>query len=99
MVVTSLWPEQLMVADAKNEGPKLLKAYLQFSREVSQGEFKPRVITDVESLSAKSIHALVPGVLESKRWPFLQLYSRNYWQDKDRFFNEIGKFALNNLKE
>ncbi len=46
MVVTSLWPEQLMVADAKNEGPKLLKAYLQFSREVSQGEFKPRVITE-----------------------------------------------------
>ena len=53
----------------------------------------------VASLSAKSIHALVTGVLESKRWPFLQLYSRNYWQDKDRFFNEIGKFALNNLKE
>jgi superfamily I DNA and/or RNA helicase len=150
IVVTSLWPEQLMVADTKNEGPKLLKAYLQFSREVSQGEFQPRVIAEengrlhlkhkirdwfadreyavdcdqlpycdltmkknnrligalltddnnyVESLSAKSIHALVPGVLESKRWPFLQLYSRNYWQDKDRFFNEIGKFALNNLKE
>ena len=150
MVVTSLWPEQLMVADTKNEGPKLLKAYLQFSRDVSQGEFEPNVIAEetgrlhlkhkirdwfvskeyavdcdqlpycdltmkknsqligalltddnnyVESLSAKSIHALVPSVLESKRWPFLQLYSRNYWQDKDRFFNEIGKFALNNLKE
>lgn len=150
IVITSLWPEQLMVADTKNEGPKLLKAYLQFSREVSHGEFQPRVIAEengrlhlkhkirdwfanreyavdcdqlpycdltmkknnrligalltddnnyVESLSAKSIHALVPGVLESKRWPFLQLYSRNYWQDKDRFFNEIGKFALNNLNE
>jgi hypothetical protein len=150
MVVTSLWPEQLMVADTKNEGPKLLKAYLQFSLDVSQGEFEPNVVVEengrlhlkhkirdwfadreyavdcdqlpycdltmkknnrligalltddnnyVESLSAKSIHALVPGVLESKRWPFLQLYSRNYWQDKDRFFNEIGKFALNNLKE
>jgi superfamily I DNA and/or RNA helicase len=150
IVVTSLWPEQLMVADTKNEGPKLLKAYLQFSLDVSQGEFEPNVVVEengrlhlkhkirdwfadreyavdcdqlpycdltmkknsqligalltddnnyVASLSAKSIHALVPGVLESKRWPFLQLYSRNYWQDKDRFFNEIGKFALNNLKE
>ncbi len=118
IVVTSLWPEQLIVTETKNEGPKLLKAYLQFSREVSQGEFKPRLtaeengrlhlkhkirdwfaskeyavdcdqlpycdltmkknnrligalLTDdnnyLESLSAKSIHALVPGVLESKR--------------------------------
>jgi len=46
MVVTSLWPEQLMVADTKNEGPKLLKAYLQFSRDVSQGEFEPNVVVE-----------------------------------------------------
>jgi hypothetical protein len=150
IVVTSLWPEQFVVQDVKNEGPRLLKAYLQFALDVSRGQFQPTVaykegnqiylkqkikewfanksyqlhtdqlpycdltihknqwqigalLTDddnyFEGLSAKSIYALVPQVLDSKRWPFLQLYSRNYWQDKDRFFNEIGKFALNNLKE
>ena len=143
IVVTSLWPDQLSVGETKNEGPKLLKAYLQFSLDVSKGkflslsanvdqrntylknkikewftgkEFKMEsnvlpfydltvrkeelllgaILTDddlyFQSLSAKSIYALVPQVLEKKNWPFLQLYSRNYWQDKDRFFNEIGKF-------
>ena len=143
IVVTSLWPDQLSVGETKNEGPKLLKAYLQFSLDVSKGRFLPlssavdqrasylknkikewfigkefkmesnvlpfydltvrkeevllgAILTDddlyFQSLSAKSIYALVPQVLEKKNWPFLQLYSRNYWQDKDRFFNEIGKF-------
>jgi len=147
IVVTSLWPEQLAVGKTKNDGPKLLKAYLQFALDVSNGEFKPNpkltdpksvylkskikewfagkefklesdllpfydltakknglllgaILTDddlyFQSPSAKSIHALVPQVLETKNWPFLQLYTRNYWQDKDRFFNEVGKFLLSN---
>jgi len=45
-----------------------------------------------QSLSAKADHALTPHLLELKRWPFLRLYSRNYWQDRDKFFNEVGKF-------
>jgi DNA polymerase IIIc chi subunit len=45
-----------------------------------------------QSLSAKADHALAPHLLELKRWPFLRLYSRNYWQDPDKFFNEISKF-------
>jgi len=147
IVITSLWPEQLAVGEAKNDGPKLLKAYLQFALDVSKGEFKttskltdPKsiylkskikewfagkefklesdllpfhdltakknglllgaILTDddlyFQSPSAKSTHALVPQVLETKNWPFIQLYSRNYWQDKDRFFNEVGKFLLSN---
>ena len=40
-VVTSLWPEQLQVDGAVNEGPKLLKAYLTYARDVSQGNFQP----------------------------------------------------------
>lgn len=40
-VVSSILPHQLKVEDSKNEGPKLLKAYLNYALEVSQGKFKP----------------------------------------------------------
>ena len=40
-VVTSLWPEQLTIAETANEGPKLLKAYLTYALDVSQGRFLP----------------------------------------------------------
>ncbi len=45
-----------------------------------------------QSLSAKASHAYVPLILEKKKWPFVQLYSRNYWLDRHRFFNEVKKF-------
>lgn len=146
IVVTSIWPDQLSVEEAKNDGPKLLKAYLQFSLDVSKGGFKPflnhqqktqsiflktlisdwftkrdefvmeedtlpfydltakkdglyvgAILSDDEnyykSLSTKSSHAQTPQLLERKNWPFLRVYSRNYWQDPDRFFNEVGKFV------
>jgi AAA domain len=145
VVVTSILPEQLVVEETKNNGPKLLKAYLQFSLAISRGEFKPflinlrksksqilaslianwsarkneflmqedalpfyditvkkenlflgTILSDDEnyaqSLSAKSSHAQMPQLLEAKNWPYLRVYSRNYWQDQDRFFNEVGKF-------
>jgi len=44
IVVSSLWPEQLEVGGTKNAGPKLLKDYLHFARQVSIGEFQPYVI-------------------------------------------------------
>lgn len=40
-VITSLWPDQLNVADAANEGPKLLKAYLSYALNVAQEQFQP----------------------------------------------------------
>ncbi len=40
-VVTSLWPEQLNVADTANDGPKLLKAYLSYALNIAQEQFKP----------------------------------------------------------
>lgn len=40
-VVTSLWPEQLQVADVANEGPRLLKAYLTYALQVAQQQFRP----------------------------------------------------------
>ena len=41
-VVTSLWPDQLNVADTVNNGPQLLKAYLQYALDVAQERFRPR---------------------------------------------------------
>ena len=40
-VVTSLWPDQLAVDNIANEGPKLLKAYLQYALAVAQEQFRP----------------------------------------------------------
>ncbi|WP_080059756.1 AAA domain-containing protein [Spirosoma aerolatum] len=40
-VITSLWPDQLNVADTANEGPKLLKAYLAYALNVAQEQFQP----------------------------------------------------------
>ena len=40
-VVTSIWPDQLRVDEVANEGPRLLKAYLQYAFNVSEGKFSP----------------------------------------------------------
>lgn len=41
-VITSLRPEQLAVETVANEGPRLLKAYLQHAQRVSAGQFRPQ---------------------------------------------------------
>lgn len=148
IVVTSIWPEQLQVEEAKNEGPKLLKKYLQYIKEVADGRFKPFVnfnnntktnwylkdiveswgtekfpdkqfmkdvlpfadvsahlennnvgliLTDDElyrqNPSAKDLHASMPNLFEKKKWKYMRIYSRNYWQDHEKFFNEVAKFV------
>ncbi len=40
IIVTSIWPEDLKVANTKNRGPKLLKEYLDFAKEVSEKNFE-----------------------------------------------------------
>lgn len=42
IIVSSIFPEQLKVDDVKNEGPRLLKKYLEFARTVHQREFHPQ---------------------------------------------------------
>lgn len=41
IVITSIWPEELKLQGIKNDGPKLLRAYLEFARLVSEGKFAP----------------------------------------------------------
>lgn len=39
--VTSLWPSQLQTDQTANAGPKILKAYLEYALDVSEGKFRP----------------------------------------------------------
>jgi hypothetical protein len=47
ILICSIDPEDLRTDDIKNEGPKLLKKYLEFARDVHQQKFKPKVETKV----------------------------------------------------
>ena len=40
VMVTSIWPDQLKVDNVKNNGPKLLKEYLSFAKQVSDGKYE-----------------------------------------------------------
>ena len=48
VIITSILPEDLKVDQTKNEGPKLLKQYLQYAFEVSEGKFKPEINTEAD---------------------------------------------------
>ena len=41
ILVTSILPEQLKLSGIKNDGPKLLRKYLQYAQAVDQGTYKP----------------------------------------------------------
>ncbi|OEK06450.1 AAA domain-containing protein [Roseivirga misakiensis] len=43
IIITSILPEALKVEKTKNDGPKLLKAYLNYAYAVSEGNFEPLV--------------------------------------------------------
>jgi hypothetical protein len=43
IIVSSIWPEDLRTDDVKNEGPRLLKSYLAFARNIAKGEFTPEL--------------------------------------------------------
>ncbi|MFZ6010147.1 MAG: AAA domain-containing protein [Bacteroidota bacterium] len=51
ILVCSIWPEELKTDDIKNDGPKLLRKYLEFAREVDQRRFKPQVHYSVKQQS------------------------------------------------
>ena len=55
------------------------------------------ILTDDElyrqNPSVKDLHASMLQLLEIKKWKYVRTYSRNYWQDNDKFFNEVAKFV------
>lgn len=47
-----------------------------------------------QAFSVKDPHAIMPIVQEKKNWKHTMSFSRNYWLDKEKFFNEVGRFLL-----
>jgi hypothetical protein len=43
--VTSVWPSQLQTEQTANAGPKLLKSYLEYAYQVSEGNYQPRPLS------------------------------------------------------
>jgi hypothetical protein len=62
-----------------------------------ENQFYGLILTDddlyYESISVKDSHALIPQLLEQKNWKHTMVYSRSYWLDQDKFFNEVAKFV------
>ncbi|MCK6616423.1 MAG: AAA domain-containing protein [Cyclobacteriaceae bacterium] len=77
IVITSIWPGELKLQDIKNDGPKLLRAYLEFARMVSEGKFIPALQAPKHAaswyLSASILQmgstANVPIELKPCPWP------------------------------
>jgi hypothetical protein len=95
IVVSSLWPEQLEVGETKNAGPKLLKEYLAFARNVSSGNFQPLVIEDEKySHTAQLRRCLkesmkIEGVeLVENAFPFYDLTVRQALDIKGAIFTD-----------
>lgn len=82
-VVCSILPNQLRVEDATNEGPKLLKKYLEFALEVSNGEFIPKPLATPVSAKILSLQqALINrNLLYINELPFADITVK----DKDSY--------------
>lgn len=147
IIVTSIWPEELKLQGIKNEGPKLLRAYLDFAREVSEGRYVPAPPVQSHSsawylsaairkwansanvpfglaagvwpvgdlvlqksalhsgllfcdddayeqmVTVKDGHVYTPLLAEQKSWPWMRIYSRNWWNNCELVQQDIGRFA------
>lgn len=40
-IITSIWPQELNTENSAHEGPRLLRAYLEYAVNVSEGNFRP----------------------------------------------------------
>ncbi|MBS1506495.1 MAG: DUF4011 domain-containing protein [Bacteroidetes bacterium] len=68
IVVSSVWPEQLDVSNTKNDGPKLLKAYLQFAHEVSSGKFVPYLREEKQKPFSMQLKNVMPPSVNKVQW-------------------------------
>lgn len=59
IVITSLWPEELDVQDVKSTGPKLLKKYLAYVRDVSERESRLRQIQTNHTRHSGSLASII----------------------------------------
>lgn len=98
-VVTSLWPDQLRTEQTANAGPKLLKAYLKYALEVSEGRYRPQPIPNQ---SYRSLWLLKDRIIQKngayhKELPFADLtlrpadtYEGLLLTDDDLYFGSLS---------
>jgi hypothetical protein len=97
-VSTHLKPEIKKWAIQKWPEYELEESYLPYFDLIVKKEGRPlgALFTDDnqyhQSLSVKADHAIYPQLLELKHWPYLRVFTRNLWQDPDKFYNEVSKF-------
>lgn len=76
-IVTSLLPHQLNTENTSNPGPKLLKAYLQYAKSVSDGSWKPNNLEDNSHSKdwylRNMLNREAAGVAVKKTLPFADL--------------------------
>ena len=101
IVVSSIWPQQLKVDDTKNDGPKLLRKYLEYALAVSKGEFKlstetPTTFSQDWFLKNKLSREMKSLELDDSL-PFVDLtlkerehYTGAILTDDDQYFNAIS---------
>ncbi len=144
IVVSSLEPHQLDVSKTKNDGPKLLRKYLEYAKGVSEKKFVPSsnktiefgqqwylknrltawegeyassftgelpfaditvrqngdyqglMLTDDDQfyngVSVKDTFVYKPGLLQQKQWKHRFFHSREFWLDKDKVKEKVGRF-------
>lgn len=104
-VVCSIMPHDLKVEHTKNEGPKILKKYLEYALDVSNGNFRPAPENNNEFASnwylKNKVEALIkedwPNVTTDRSLPFSDLaikedgkYSGVIFTDDDLYFKSIS---------
>jgi DNA polymerase III delta prime subunit len=76
----------------QNLARELPFADLTFKKEE---KYQSLLLTDDDlyhqSLSAKDAHAYTPFLLAKKNWPFIRIYSREYWKDKTKVQEKLSK--------
>ncbi|MEX2233912.1 MAG: AAA domain-containing protein [Cyclobacteriaceae bacterium] len=86
ILICSIQPEQLHTDDLKNEGPRLLKKYLEFARDVDQRRFIPTVYANGKQQSSWYLNNQIKNWGEEKfpdfkfevnRLPLADLHIRN----------------------
>lgn len=66
VLISSIYPDELKVDDSKNEGPKLLKAYLKYALSVSRGDFKPEITVKEHFRNSWFLKKKLPEAIFSK---------------------------------
>jgi AAA domain len=68
-IISSILPNQLRVEEAQNEGPRLLKSYLEYALKVSEGHYIPKAHRS-EKYQAEWLlkEQIINGVVSGEHW-------------------------------